>query len=89
VLASPARRHRHARLSLLAAALAALLLCSLLCTRSLHVAAGAPAVTPRRALRWIARYAVFPYHKVFDCFTIGLTPLLFPLELLQCVAWST
>ena len=43
---------------------------------------------PRRALAFVPVYALFPYAKMLDCFTLGLVPL-FPTELLQCVAYTT
>ena len=46
------------------------------------------AAGPRRALAWVPVYALFPYAKMLDCFTLGLAPL-FPTELLQCVAYTT
>jgi hypothetical protein len=83
--------HRPRRRSAcLARAGALLLLCAalLLLLRARGAATGRSAARrPRRALQYVPVYATFPYHKVLDCFAIGLQMV--PLELAQCVAWSS
>ena len=51
-------------------------------------AAPRAAVRPRRALAFVPVYALFPYGKLLDCFTLGLAPL-FLADMLQCVAYTT
>jgi hypothetical protein len=64
----------------------ALALCALLCAQSAAARGHAP--RPRRALTFVSPvYTVFPYFKTLDCFTIGLS--MYPLELAQCIAWSS
>lgn len=92
VAPSPSRQGRAKRLraALRAAAVLALVLAAALCAATLaRSAAPAPrSGGPRRALAFVPVYALFPYAKMLDCFTLGLLPL-FPGELLTCVAYTT
>ena len=68
------------------------MLCALLCAplcALLRARSSAPSAErgPRRALAYVPVFSSFPFVKVLDCFAIGLQML--PLELAQCVAWTT
>lgn len=92
VAPSPSRQGRAKRLraALRAVAVLALVLAALLAAALARSAAPAPrsGSGPRRALSFVPVYALFPYAKMLDCFTLGLLPL-FPGELLTCVAYTT
>ena len=77
------------RAALRAAAVLLVVAATLLTARACFSAAPhAVRLGPRRSLAFVPVYALFPYAKMLDCFTLGLAPL-FPGELLQCVVYTT
>ena len=92
---APARRHlfgclKRRRAAIRAAAALRVVAAALFVVVAACARAGAArrVAGPRRALAFVPVYALFPYAKMLDCFTLGLVPL-FPTELLQCVAYTT